>query len=268
MPEKTYHNNGFLPGAIRANGHAAPRFAVQTAGRFAAVLPPAYQRPVLRFRPRAVKQIEPLIAPKIPAWKRGMDIAFASLALLLLSPLFLAVALFIKIVDPGPVFFKQDRIGRFGKPFGMLKFRSMRLNAETTSHQNYFHELMESDKPMIKLDAKNDPRIIPMGTFLRKTGIDELPQLINVLRGDMSLVGPRPCLPYEYEKYRRWQHNRFDILPGITGLWQVSGKNNTSFKQMIRLDITYSRRLSLGEDLRILFKTVPAIIAQAKGQTA
>lgn len=268
MPAQNNYSNGFLPGSARQNMQTGHRFSIQTAGRYAVALPPAYNRPVFRLWPRAVNHIEPLIAPKIPAWKRTMDIAFAALALFMLSPLFLLVALFIKMVDPGPVFFKQDRVGRLGELFGMLKFRSMRLNAETLSHRNHFHDLMESDKPMTKLDAKNDPRIIPLGAFLRKTGIDELPQLINVLRGEMSLVGPRPCLPYEAEKYRCWQHNRFDILPGITGLWQVSGKNNTSFKQMVRLDITYSRRLSLQEDLRILFKTIPAIIAQAKGTAA
>jgi lipopolysaccharide/colanic/teichoic acid biosynthesis glycosyltransferase len=250
------------------NGFAFRELALANGVSHSITIPGTRWRPAYRFISRPVHKIEPLIVPPVPAWKRAMDITFAGMALLLLSPLFLLIALFIKIVDPGPVFFKQTRVGRLGRPFSMWKFRTMKVNAETQSHQNYFHNLMESDQPMTKLDAKNDPRIIPLGRLLRKTGIDELPQIFNVLRGDMSLVGPRPCLPYEYEKYRHWQHNRFDILPGITGLWQVSGKNNTTFKQMIRLDITYSRQLSLKEDLRILFKTIPAIIAQAKGHAA
>jgi lipopolysaccharide/colanic/teichoic acid biosynthesis glycosyltransferase len=117
---------------------------------------------------------------------------------------------------------------------------------------------------MEKLDDRNDPRVIRFGNLLRKTGLDELPQLFNVLRGEMSLVGPRPCLPYEAQNYQRWNFRRFDALPGITGLWQVNGKNRTTFKEMIRLDINYIEKASLWLDLKILFKTIPAIIDQVK----
>lgn len=115
---------------------------------------------------------------------------------------------------------------------------------------------------MTKLDARSDPRLVPLGALLRATGMDELPQLINVLRGDMSIVGPRPCIPYEYENYKPWQRRRFDAVPGLTGLWQVSGKNRTTFNEMVQLDIEYSKRVSLGLDLRIILKTLPALWEQ------
>jgi lipopolysaccharide/colanic/teichoic acid biosynthesis glycosyltransferase len=124
------------------------------------------------------------------------------------------------------------------------------------------------DQAMVKLDAKNDPRIIPLGWILRQSGLDELPQLINVLRGDMSLVGPRPCLPYEAKEYDQWHGERFDTAPGLTGLWQVSGKNRTTFKDMMRFDIRYSRRMSIWMEIRILFKTLPAIAQQIRDHRA
>jgi lipopolysaccharide/colanic/teichoic acid biosynthesis glycosyltransferase len=138
----------------------------------------------------------------------------------------------------------------------------MRLNAGVSMHQQHLQNLIQNDRPMEKLDGDNDPRIIPMGKLLRTSGLDELPQLINVLRGEMSLVGPRPCLPYEAENYLRWQTQRFDAVPGITGLWQVSGKNKLTFKEMVRLDIKYARASSLYTDVTIILKTVPAILTQ------
>src|SRR5208337_4939378 len=126
----------------------------------------------------------------------------------------------------------------------------------------HLEQLIQTDRPMTKLDASGDPRIISFGRLLRATGLDELPQLINVLRGEMSLVGPRPCLPYEYNKYQRWQKERFDTLPGLTGLWQVGGKNKTTFTEMICLDIRYARTRTLWLDLEILLKTFPAIVVQ------
>jgi exopolysaccharide production protein ExoY len=144
----------------------------------------------------------------------------------------------------------------------MWKFRTMHVNADTTLHRNYLQELICNEKEMTKLDHGRDPRIIPFGNFLRSTAIDELPQLINVLLGDMSLVGPRPCLSYEAREYDPWQKRRFDTLPGLTGLWQVSGKNRTTFKEMMRLDIDYARKRALLLDVMIVLKTIPAIIVQ------
>jgi lipopolysaccharide/colanic/teichoic acid biosynthesis glycosyltransferase len=138
----------------------------------------------------------------------------------------------------------------------------MQVDAETGPHCDHFRQLMESEVPMTKLDARCDPRLIPLGSLLRATGLDELPQIINVLRGEMSFVGPRPCIPYEYEGYQPWQRRRFDAVPGLTGLWQVSGKNRTTFNEMIRLDIEYSERLSLWLDLKIIFRTLPALWQQ------
>lgn len=205
--------------------------------------------------------LEPVWGKPLPLWKRSMDIIGSLIGLILLTPLFLLVALFIKTVSRGPVFFKQKRIGYMGRCFDFWKFRTMKTNAETSSHENHMQQLISSDTPMKKLDD-NNPNIIPFGKLLRKSSIDELPQLINVLWGEMSLVGPRPCLPYEYENYLLWQKSRFDTVPGMTGLWQVSGKNELSFKEMIRLDITYEKQRSFWMDIKILLKTIPAIIGE------
>jgi exopolysaccharide production protein ExoY len=173
-----------------------------------------------------------------------------------------AAALVVIFGSRGPVFFRQRRVGYKGREFTLFKFRTMRVDSEAAPHRDHFHQLMESDIPMTKLDERSDPRLVPFGALLRATGLDELPQLINVLRGEMSLVGPRPCIPYEYERYQPWQRRRFDAVPGLTGLWQVSGKNRTTFNEMIWLDIEYSERLSLGLDLQIILKTFPALWQQ------
>jgi exopolysaccharide production protein ExoY len=165
----------------------------------------------------------------------------------------------IKSVSSGPVFFKQTRIGLSTRQFTMLKFRSMKAGAETTSHENHFKALVENDVPMTKLDSLKDNRIIPGGRILRMTGLDELPQLFNVLRGEMSLVGPRPCTPNELDHYTGTQKARFNLLPGITGYWQVNGKNNTTFNQMVEMDIKYGERASLMLDLVIMLRTFPAL---------
>jgi lipopolysaccharide/colanic/teichoic acid biosynthesis glycosyltransferase len=201
-----------------------------------------------------------LFCTRIPGWKRCFDVMGAALCLVLLSPLFLFVAAYIKIVSPGRILFRQTRVGYGGKHFTFLKFRTMSENNDPGAHQQYLKALIRSAEPMQKLDADRDARIIPGGKLVRKACIDELPQLINVLRGEMSLVGPRPCIPYEAAEYLRWHTHRFDILPGMTGLWQVSGKNRLSFEQMIRLDIEYARHLSPLRDLAIILRTVPAII--------
>jgi lipopolysaccharide/colanic/teichoic acid biosynthesis glycosyltransferase len=169
--------------------------------------------------------------------------------------------LLIIAVSPGPVFFIQDRVGHGGKIFTFLKFRTMKANSDSISHQQHLNELIKTNKPMTKLDKQNDPRIIPFGKFIRKASIDELPQLINVLKGDMSLVGPRPCLPYEAKEYLKWHKYRFDIKPGLTGRWQVSGKNRLTFKEMIRLDIMYANKISLWIDLWILAWTIPTVVS-------
>jgi lipopolysaccharide/colanic/teichoic acid biosynthesis glycosyltransferase len=198
-----------------------------------------------------------------PRWpKRLLDLT----CLLLASPgvlvLMGAVALLIKAVSSGPVFFRQERVGCRRSRFVCWKFRTMKAGAETATHQQHLKALVESDRPMVKMDALGDPRLIPFGRFLRATGLDELPQVINVLRGEMSLVGPRPCTPYELENYRPGQFARFDGLPGLTGLWQVKGKNKTTFSQMIELDIEYVKSRSLWLDLKIMAATLPALVTQ------
>lgn len=145
-----------------------------------------------------------------------------------------------------------------------FKFRTMYVGADSAIHEGHVNYLVNSNTPMVKMDAKGDSRIIPFGVLLRSSGLDELPQIINVLRGEMSLVGPRPCIPYEYEKYLPWQRERFNAAPGLTGLWQVNGKNKTTFNEMIRLDINYVRNKTLWLDLKIIFKTIPAVINQMK----
>jgi lipopolysaccharide/colanic/teichoic acid biosynthesis glycosyltransferase len=198
----------------------------------------------------------------LSSWKRILDLS----CILILSPALLLVggmvALLIKCGSPGPVFFRQRRVGYKGREFVCYKFRTMHVDAETESHRRHTRQLMRSQVPMVKLDARRDPRLIPFGAVLRACGLDELPQLLNVLRGEMSLVGPRPCVLYEYELYEPWQRRRFDAVPGLTGLWQVSGKNRTTFEEMVQLDIEYARRASLWLDLKIILKTVPALWQQ------
>jgi len=213
-------------------------------------------------RTRPIDALEPEVLFQIPLWKRAIDIVGSVLALLLLSPLLLAVPILIKIVSPGPILFRQDRIGYRGKVFTIWKFRTMHVNADSTLHRDYVQELINNENVMTKLDNGKDRRIIPYGNLLRATGIDELPQLINVFLGDMSLVGPRPCLSYEVQEFSPWQMRRFDAVPGLTGLWQVSGKNRTTFKEMMRLDIGYTKKRAFLLDMIIFLKTIPAIVRQ------
>jgi exopolysaccharide production protein ExoY len=197
-----------------------------------------------------------------PRWKRSLDIVFILMILPVVLPLCILVAAVIRMVSKGPVLFQQERVGYLGRKFMCFKFRTMVVGAETTTHEGHLQLLMNSDLPLVKLDARGDSRIISFGLLLRSTGLDELPQLINVLRGEMSMVGPRPCLPYEGDNYLPWQRERFNTLPGLTGLWQVSGKNQTTFAEMMRLDISYTRERTLWLDLNIILKTIPAIIGQ------
>jgi len=198
----------------------------------------------------------------VPFWKRAFDIAFIILLLPILVPLAFLIGLGIKLVSRGPVLFKQERVGFLGGRFLCLKFRTMRVNADTTVHQGHLTHLMSANCPMTKLDSTGDPRLIPGGRILRSLGLDELPQVINVLCGEMSLVGPRPCVPYEYEKYTPHHRERCGTLPGLTGWWQVNGKNRTTFEQMMDLDLYYVQNQSLRLDIRIIAWTIPAIIGQ------
>jgi lipopolysaccharide/colanic/teichoic acid biosynthesis glycosyltransferase len=198
----------------------------------------------------------------IPAWKRILDTLLILLFLPAWLPLMLIIALGIRLASKGPVIFRQERVGYRGQRFLCLKFRSMHCNATVEVHKEHLQHLMSSGTPMLKLDNGRDPRVIPFGGILRASGLDELPQIFNVLRGEMSLVGPRPCTPYEYEAYQPRHKERFAVLPGLTGLWQVSGKNNTTFEEMILLDVRYGKELSLKRDLWILLKTVGVLCGQ------
>lgn len=183
-------------------------------------------------------------------------------ALLFLSPLFLLISLTIKVSSPGPIFFRQERVGRRGRTFYCYKFRTMHRHSETEKHEEYFSYLMKTAVPMLKLDNSGDSRIFPAGHLLRASSLDELPQLINIVKGEMRLIGPRPCTPHEYEQYRTWHRHRTDALPGLTGLWQVSGKNKTTFDEMIRLDLRYIKEKSVLLDLWIILKTMPVVVVQ------
>jgi len=204
----------------------------------------------------------------VPLWKRALDICVILLFLPGLLIVGTIVALIVKFGSCGPILFRQKRVGYKGTQFTCFKFRTMQVNAETVSHRNHTEELIRSQAPMVKLDAQSDPRLVPLGTVLRATGLDELPQLLNVLRGEMSIVGPRPCIPYEYELYEPWQRDRFNAVPGLTGLWQVSGKNRTTFNEMIRFDIEYSERMNLWLDVMIILKTLPALWVQCQDTRA
>jgi lipopolysaccharide/colanic/teichoic acid biosynthesis glycosyltransferase len=198
--------------------------------------------------------------------KRVMDFALSAAALLLLSPVFLAIAAAIKLNSDGPVFFRQERLGHNGKSFMCLKFRSMYKDSDPGTHKDYIQKyIAEQQNAAIEpgvFKLNNDLRITPIGKLLRKTSLDELPQLINVLKGDMSLVGPRPPIPYECDLYDIWHRRRLlSCKPGITGLWQVTGRSRTTFDDMVRLDLKYINEWSLGLDLKILLKTPGAIFS-------
>src|SRR5271154_5438116 len=187
-------------------------------------------------------QTEPRMAfAPIPSWKRMLDVTLVVMALPFLIPVGVIVFVFVKIVSPGPAFFRQLRVGHLRRRFMCLKFRTMKLNADTVVHQEHLKELMTANKPTRKLDCAGDKRLIFGGMWLRAAGVDELPQLFNVLRGDMSLVGPRPCTPYEFDLFSERYKQRCEAPPGLTGLWQISGKNKTTFDEMIELDLRYVR---------------------------
>jgi lipopolysaccharide/colanic/teichoic acid biosynthesis glycosyltransferase len=201
--------------------------------------------------------------------KRAVDIAASALVLIFLAWAFFLIAMLVKWSSPGPVFFRQVRVGQYGAPFVFLKFRSMYANNDAAIHQKYMADVIKGraeqhtaagdGRPVYKL--AQDPRVTRIGAFLRKTSLDELPQLLNVLRGEMSLVGPRPAIPYEVQTYQPWHRHRImGAKPGMTGLWQVSGRNRLSFDEMVRLDVQYAMSRTLSLDLKILIKTPRAVI--------
>jgi len=195
-------------------------------------------------------------------WKIALDITCILLALPIWLPVMILLMLATRIASPGPIFYRQERVGVGGRHFFIWKFRTMKVSAETQTHEHYFHELMKVDRPMTKLDTYGDPRLAPFGRFLRASGLDELPQIFNVLCGEMSLVGPRPCTPNEFAQYEPWQRERVNGLPGLTGHWQVNGKNNTTFNAMIVMDLFYLENMSVLLDLKIMLKTGAVIAGQ------
>ncbi|HEY2119947.1 MAG TPA: sugar transferase, partial [Candidatus Acidoferrum sp.] len=200
--------------------------------------------------------------------KRVMDVVGSILALILFSPLFIAIAAIIKLTSEGPIFFTQERLGQFGSIFTCLKFRTMYANNDPKIHQEFMKKVIkgqhdgkatDGSKPVYKMT--DDPRITRIGRFIRKTSLDELPQFINVLCGEMSLVGPRPPLAYEFEEYDIWHRRRvLEVKPGITGLWQVKGRSRVCFEDMVRLDLKYARGWSLWMDLQIILETPGAVL--------
>ncbi|UCF79697.1 MAG: sugar transferase [Candidatus Eiseniibacteriota bacterium] len=214
--------------------------------------------PLVTFRP-----------PALLGWrlglKRVLDVLGALMGGIILLPVFLVAAIMVKVSSPGPVLFKQTRVGRNGREFTFYKFRSM-VSGDDSRHREYLKEFVENGREAA-VDRKgrkvykimDDPRITTFGRFLRRTSLDEFPQLINVLRGEMSLVGPRPCLPYEWALYEDWQKERLAVTPGLTGLWQVTGRSNVSFHDMVILDLFYIFNWSFWRDLKLILRTIPVI---------
>ena len=201
--------------------------------------------------------------------KRIFDIFTSLFGMLLFSPMFIIIATAIKLSSKGPIFYRQERLGEFGIPFLLYKFRTMKIDSDDSTHREYVTKMISgndseinhgtSDNPLFKL--KKDKRITKVGSILRKTSIDEVPQLLNILRGEMSLVGPRPPIPYEVEAYKNWHLQRIlEAKPGLTGLWQTSGKNKTTFEEMVRLDLRYIKKRSTWLDMKIVFNTLPAML--------
>ena len=218
--------------------------------------------PDLHFEPKS-KRVSRLV-------KRAIDIVGSLAALMILSPILAAIAIAIKLTSKGPVLFRQGRVGRHGVVFQFLKFRSMRVNSDPRVHREFVNDFICGSSNASAADQKEakiykitaDPRVTRVGALLRRTSLDELPQFWNVLMGDMSLVGPRPPIPYELESYRTWHKRRiFEVKPGITGLWQVYGRSRTTFDEMVRLDLRYARTWSILLDLKILLQTPRAVLS-------
>jgi lipopolysaccharide/colanic/teichoic acid biosynthesis glycosyltransferase len=205
--------------------------------------------------------------------ERTIDVVAAVALLVLTAPLMAIVALLVKVDSPGPALYRGRRIGLSGRPFTVLKFRSMRTDTDDELHRRYVLGLLRDEKAVhqptsaiaeddnvVAFKLHDDPRVTRVGRWIRATTLDELPQLVNVLRGEMSLVGPRPEVPYALEGYEPWQHERFSVRPGLTGLWQVSGRGDLSPTEMLALDVEYARRRSLRLDLAIMARTIPAVL--------
>jgi len=205
--------------------------------------------------------------------KRTVDLVMALVSLLISAPLFLVIALLVKRSGSGPIFYVQERLGRDGRPFRFFKFRTMQHNSDDVIHRQFAAMFINGDAEGCRrtngqadlYKMKSDPRVTAIGLWLRRTSLDELPQLYNILRGDMSLVGPRPPISYEIENYLPWHMERLKVTPGLTGLWQVSGRSSVSFDEMVRLDLHYINHWSIWLDTQILFKTVPVVIKGSGG---
>jgi lipopolysaccharide/colanic/teichoic acid biosynthesis glycosyltransferase len=262
------HANGhaYLNGNGHANGHASgtavleaePKAATSTTLRREQLMPFLVDgvEKELGLPAAAVQNLHSLLVRPMPWWKRAIDIAAAGTGLLLISPLLAIVALAIKLTSPGPVIFKQRRAGIGGKPFQIYKFRTMCIDAE--AKKQALKAQSEQDGPAFKI--KHDPRITRVGRILRETSLDELPQLWNVVKGDMSLVGPRPLPVDESDECDVWQRRRLDVTPGLTCIWQVKGRSRVTFDEWVRMDISYIRRRKLFHDLLILVQTIPAVL--------
>ena len=265
--------------AARVRRALAKRLDSETVGRLSIRLH-VYPEP-RRAGAEGVWPIDPLLYPELrsrqeagtlsDAIKRGLDVIGSLTLLVLLSPLLLLIATLVKSTSRGPILFRQMRIGQMTKPFTMLKFRTMYVGVDHRLHHEFVSSFINASGrihepgPNGFFKLTDDPRVTPLGRILRKTSIDELPQLWNVLRGDMSLVGPRPALRYELEQYKPWHRRRvLEARPGITGLWQVAGRSRTTFDAMVRLDLRYARTRSLWTDLKILLAT-PAAVISGKG---
>ena len=263
----------------RVRRQLAKRVDGETLGRFSIRLR-VYPEP-RRAGEEGVWQVDPLLYPKprsrqeqrtiYDAIKRGLDVIGSLTLLLMLSPLLLLIVVLLKLTSHDAVLFRQVRIGHMMKPFTMLKFRTMYSGTDHRVHHEFVSRFIKASGQVHEpgknrfFKLTNDPRVTPVGRVLRKTSLDELPQLWNVLRGDMSLVGPRPPLPYELEQYKPWHRRRvLEAKPGITGLWQVAGRSRTTFDEMVRLDLRYARTRSLWNDLKILLAT-PAAVISGKG---
>ncbi|HLJ81092.1 MAG TPA: sugar transferase, partial [Ktedonobacterales bacterium] len=252
--------------ALPSHQHQQILRAVQTCERAGAdfkLVPDLYELSLSRIDVDAVEGI-PLIGLRrslTSSWqfrvKRGIDIIGSLITLLVTAPIWLLTALAIKLDSPGPVFYKQARLGYRGQPFDMIKFRSMRINADQMVEQ-LRDQIAENER--VKFKLKNDPRRTRVGRLIRRTSIDELPQILNVLRGEMSLVGPRPPVPTEFESYEDWEKARLEMPPGITGLWQVRGRSEIVFDEMVLMDLYYIENWSLRLDLQILLSTIPAVL--------